>query len=237
MPKYKLWFAISILVALAALAGAWLYNKNSFNVLSLSAGPAANKQQAIDNPSVARLASNGKQPTSVKVEAAAPTPADITPVEKKQVEKSASPTSESGPGPGPVVSPVGARAVDKPTPLALALQAKASFFAERFGTYSSARPYENVVGLKDYATDNYWQFLSDKQSQAKPSYPVIGFVATVVGTQVVALDEKAGTAEINVPLVRQSFAGDIYDVGQLYSLLIKFKKINNVWLIDGAYWN
>lgn len=233
MPKYKLWFAISILVALAALAGAWLYNKNSFNVLSLSAGPAVNDQQATDHPPVARLASNDKQPTSVKVEATAPTPADITPVEKKQVEKSASPAPESG----PVVSPVGARAVDKPTPLALALQAKASFFAERFGTYSSARPYENVVGLKDYATDNYWQFLNDKASQAKPSYPVIGFVATVVSTQVVSLADGAGTAEINVPLVRQSFAGDTYNVGQLYSLLIKFKKINNVWLIDGAYWN
>lgn len=223
-------------MALAALAGAWLYNKNSFDVLNLSATTKF-VDVAQNTPEIKKDEPAKPAEPNVPV-ATTPAPTDnpsTTPItNSKQPEKSAELTVPTPTSAQPTVS---ANTYYKPTSLATALQAKASFFAERFSTFSSVRPYENITSLKDYMTDNYWQFLNGKAGSAKPVYPATGYVAKVVGTQVVALDENSGSAQINVPLVRQSFSDDTYDVGKLYSLLIKFKKINNVWLIDGAYWN
>jgi len=214
-------------VALAALAGAWLYNKNSFDILNLSA--TVKPADVVQNPPEIE-----KDESAKSAEATVPT---ATPTATSGTTQSAKPAERATVAPTPAQPPVSTQTNYKPTPLAIALQAKASFFAERFGTFSSARPYDNIAGLQDYVTDNYWQFLSDKANLAKPVYPATGYVAKVVGTQGVALDENEGSAQINVPLVRQSFSGDTYTVGQLANLMVKFKKINNIWLIDGAYWN
>ncbi len=216
MPKYKLWFTLSLLVALIALGGAWLYNRSSFTLLRLIDGAPT---EEVILPPEKKVEKKTEENTPVVVPEVIPTSTLPVPVES--------------------IPPVSKKETPTPAPSSLGsvLSARASFFVERYATFSSVRPYENISSLKDYLTNSFWQFLEMKASSAQATTPATGYVAKVIGTQVIKIDEISGVAEINVPLIRQSFSGDVYSVGEMFNMLVKFKKINNQWLVDGAYWN
>ncbi len=121
----------------------------------------------------------------------------------------------------------------------LAKRAKA--FVERFGSYSNQSNYGNFSDLEIFMTKSFtdWSVSYVKQLRENaPGYETYYGISTrALTTEVVSFDERLGRAEVNVLTERSesSLEGGNLDPYR-QSILLRFLKVGNDWLVDAAYW-
>ena len=115
----------------------------------------------------------------------------------------------------------------------------ASLFAERLGSFSNQSDYGNVTDLKIFmtATMKSWadKYVTDLRSQ-KYSGSYYGITTRALTTKVLSYDEKAGKVRIEVSTERRESQADILGVSYIQKMTLDLVKVNNEWLVDGAFW-
>lgn len=114
-------------------------------------------------------------------------------------------------------------------------------FAERFGSYSNQSSYGNFTDLKIFMTANMkdWadKYVADLKAKATNQAVYYGITTNALTSEVKNYDEAGGNAQIIVSTKRQENT-DTTSANPAYvqKLVLDFKKINNEWLVDRAYW-
>ena len=119
------------------------------------------------------------------------------------------------------------------------LQILARVFAEKFGTYSNHDSYKSLAGTKSFMTASAAKWLASylvemekKHGGENSSY--YGVTTKAVSALVKSFDEDDAVLVVNCQR-KESVLGAA-DVSFNQQLELEFKKINNEWKIDGAYW-
>ena len=114
-------------------------------------------------------------------------------------------------------------------------------FAERFGSFSNQSSYGNFTDLKIFMTANMkdWadKYVADLKAMATNQAVYYGITTNALTSEVKNYDEAGGNAQIIVSTKRQeSTATTSANAAYVQKLDLDFKKINNEWLVDRAYW-
>ena len=114
-------------------------------------------------------------------------------------------------------------------------------FAERFGSFSNQSSYGNFTDLKIFMTANMkdWadKYVADLKAKATNQAVYYGITTNALTSEVKNYDEAGGNAQIIVSTKRQeSTATTSANAAYVQKLDLDFKKINNEWLVDRAYW-
>ncbi len=153
------------------------------------------------------------------------------------------PIGELPNAPGGTNSAVNAPATNAPAPQAdtrTALKRLAAAFAERFGSYSNASNFDNILDLKVFMTDAMAKWADQyvaAQSAQKQSGQYSGITTRAISETIVAFDETAGTATVVVKTQRQQFSGSSLSGTVIYQdLTLTFVKDGDIWKVDSATW-
>lgn len=124
---------------------------------------------------------------------------------------------------------------DKQTVVAIILP-----FVERFGTYSSQGQYENLENLLPFMTEEMkvWAQSVVKKATSEPANKqYVGVTTKALAYTILSLREAQGTGEVKVSTQRVEMVG-LPTNKKVYTqdILVKLKKEEGVWLVDGAYW-
>ncbi|MFA5188478.1 MAG: hypothetical protein WC460_03895 [Patescibacteria group bacterium] len=117
----------------------------------------------------------------------------------------------------------------------------ASSFAERFGTYSNQGNYKNFDELGSLITASMQTWLTQYKAQLEKENPDISsyyaLETKAISTQVRSLNSTTGQGEILVKTQRQEFKNSTSNPRVFYQdILLKLVNVNNVWKVNGAYW-
>jgi len=113
--------------------------------------------------------------------------------------------------------------------------------AERFGSYSNQSDYNNFIDLKIFMTDNMkaWvdTYIASLKKTAVAGAGYSGQETTALVAKTTSFDDKAGTALVVVTVERAASTDQIGGgKPEIAKLDLTFKKVNNDWLMDKAYW-
>ena len=114
-------------------------------------------------------------------------------------------------------------------------------FAERFGSYSNQSSYGNFTDLKIWMTDNMkdWAdtYVNELKASSTNQTSYYGITTNSLTSEVKKFDDDAGTAQIIITTKRQENTNDSNSKeAYVQKLDLDFKKVNNEWLVDRAYW-
>jgi hypothetical protein len=113
-------------------------------------------------------------------------------------------------------------------------------FTERFGSFSNQASYDNFTDLKIFMTKKMNQWADNYVAQLKKAdtdrTSYYGITTTAVSAKVTKFSDTTGQAEVLVTTQRRevSAAGGTKNFNQ--DLLLNFVKVQNEWLVDGAFW-
>ncbi|MBI4250640.1 hypothetical protein HY622_03565 [Candidatus Uhrbacteria bacterium] len=113
-------------------------------------------------------------------------------------------------------------------------------FVERLGSYSNQSSFENYTDLLGFMTPSMqeWAQREVAAARSKPLPEIYkGMTTRALAQDMTKLDLDAGEAEFTVSTQRKEIVGTSTNF-KTYNqdILIKLKKQENVWLVDGAYW-
>jgi hypothetical protein len=114
-------------------------------------------------------------------------------------------------------------------------------FAERLGSYSNQSSYGNFTDLKIWMTSNMkdWAdtYVSELKASSTSQMGYYGITTNALTSEVKRFDDNAGVAQIIITTKRQESTGDSNSKeAYVQKLDLDFKKVNNEWLVDRAYW-
>ena len=142
----------------------------------------------------------------------------------------------------PAVSEAAAVLAEKAAPediQAMNLQVLATVFAEKFGTYSNHDVYQSLLGAKLLETasmvswtDSYVVEMKKKHGDDSSAY--YGITTKALNSSVSQV--SADSAVVMVGCQRKESSYGLPEILYNQALKLEFKKINNEWKVDGAYW-
>ncbi|MBI4281758.1 hypothetical protein HY625_02950 [Candidatus Uhrbacteria bacterium] len=113
-------------------------------------------------------------------------------------------------------------------------------FAERFGSFSNQSDFENVRELSSFMSPvmQLWadRFIAESRAKLVKGAPYYGVTTRVVQMQVRAMDERAGTGEVLVKTQRREVKGNETPRSFSQDLLVRVKKIDGEWKVEGVEW-
>jgi len=119
------------------------------------------------------------------------------------------------------------------------LKRLAAAFTERYGSFSNTSDFENLLDLKVFMTQTMAastdKYVEDARAQGSASAEYYGLTTRSISTEVKALDETAGTAEVIVMTQRHS-SGTLGEKIYYQSIDVKFVKAGDVWKVSAAAW-
>jgi hypothetical protein len=120
------------------------------------------------------------------------------------------------------------------------LRRVASFFAERFGSFSNQSDYENIDELKVLMTARMrtWadSYVTAQREAKQGSAVYFGVTTRAISTDVTEFDE-AGPATVKVSTQRSQESGETFKTKVYYQdMVIDFVKEGEIWKIDSAIW-
>ena len=118
------------------------------------------------------------------------------------------------------------------------LEALARTFTERFGSFSNQNNYQNLSDIYVLETPDVqkWSatYLGKLRSENPPSGPYYGITTRVLNPEVKILD--ADNAEAVVSTQREETGADGTSKIYYQNLELKFKRLNQQWLVDWVKW-
>jgi len=133
--------------------------------------------------------------------------------------------------------------IDQPTPDMIAqnnnypldLRQLAMSFAERFGSYSTDEPQENLNELAPLMTNQLKNILAGKK-QIEENGTFNGFATKALSTELVNLGANQAQAIVKVQRIQTLADGRGEPIVFYADLKLDFLKVGNDWLVDGANW-
>jgi hypothetical protein len=120
------------------------------------------------------------------------------------------------------------------------LEKLAMAFSERLGSYSSQSDYGNLTDLKIYMTESLktWAIkYADQLRTARGNASYYGISTVAVYATVKSFDDQAGQAAVTVTTERRESTEKIGGgIPFRQDINLNFKKVNDEWLVDSAYW-
>ncbi len=113
----------------------------------------------------------------------------------------------------------------------------AQFFAERYGSYTSASNFANIQNLKPYMTQQMQRsadaFVASQGTSTAGSYTEI--VTKVLSTDIQSLAEASGTIRVTT---QRTKSGDAFAENDVYyeDLLMNLVKDGDIWKVASAAW-
>ena len=139
----------------------------------------------------------------------------------------------------PSVPPNAPRALSESEKRSASLRAAATFFAERYGTYSRAGNYENITDLFPVMTDRQRaaseQFIRDARAREnREDVKISGVTTRALDVALGSNSELSGAATVTVQRTETSVSG----AERVYyqKLALSFVSVGGVWKADGAAW-
>lgn len=117
----------------------------------------------------------------------------------------------------------------------LDLRQLAMSFAERFGSYSTDEPQENLLELAPLMTAQLNNALAGKR-QTEENGTFIGFTTKALSTELVNLSSNQAQAIVKVQRIQTLADGRGEPIVFYADLKLDFLKVGNDWLVDGANW-
>jgi hypothetical protein len=117
------------------------------------------------------------------------------------------------------------------------LERMARSFAERFGSYSNQSNFENIRDLQVFMT-SYMKDWSDKYiAEHSGGTSQLYWGVQTKGLTIKSSEVEESEATIVVSTQRREISGDSSNY-KTYNqdLKLVFKKVDGIWLVDGAYW-
>jgi len=111
--------------------------------------------------------------------------------------------------------------------------------AERLGTFTNQSGYLSISDLLPMMTQNMKNWVEETYlPKLKKDYPFNGLLYRVTSVSPVAniISQTENKATLVVENQRTEKYGDNEEKSFFQDLKLEFVKINNNWLIDGAYW-
>lgn len=113
-------------------------------------------------------------------------------------------------------------------------------FAARLGTYSNQSNYSNYEDINIFMTATMRDWARDYVEKTRRDNPYdgnyFGIITTPIYTKVTAFDDAKGEAEIIISTQRRETVASEGENVYNQDLRLNFLKVNNQWLVDGAYW-
>lgn len=113
-------------------------------------------------------------------------------------------------------------------------------FVERFGSYSNQSNFENYTDLLGFMTASMqeWAQREVDAARSKPLPEIYKGVTTrALAQDMKKMDLGAGEAEFTVSTQRKELIGTSTNFRTFnQDILIKLKRQEDVWLVDGAFW-
>ena len=107
-------------------------------------------------------------------------------------------------------------------------------FAERFGSWSTDNPGQNLADLNAIITANFEAELENLISYQERDF--YGVTSKAISTKIQFLDESGGQAEVLVGTQRISTDEDLNQSTEYQGLLVGLILNNNTWLVNQAEW-
>ncbi len=112
----------------------------------------------------------------------------------------------------------------------------ANLFTERFGSYSSSAPFQNITNLKPYMTAAMKQWADQYVVETSPAdtdiYTAVD--TNVVSTDIISLTDTA--AEVRLTARRQETAGTTKADPYYQEIVLSMEASADTWLVDEAVW-
>ncbi|MDD3285799.1 MAG: hypothetical protein PHG95_04195 [Patescibacteria group bacterium] len=113
-------------------------------------------------------------------------------------------------------------------------------FAERLGSFSNQSDYSNFEDLDLFMTASMREWATSYVAKMRTDNPYngsyYGITTKAISTEVKSFDDDKGTAEIIVGTQRREVGADGGERDFQQDLRLTFLKVNDQWLVDGAYW-
>ncbi|MBI5077448.1 hypothetical protein HZB94_03640 [Candidatus Falkowbacteria bacterium] len=130
-------------------------------------------------------------------------------------------------------------AVSEKEKQAFSVKALAVAFVERFGSFSNQADYLNFKELLTTMTATMTNWVQKTYiPKLKKEHPADGFfysISTKTGA-VEIIEQKEDSMKIKMSAIRKETQEGKGEQEFLQDIILDLKKINNNWLIDGAYW-
>lgn len=125
----------------------------------------------------------------------------------------------------------------KPTDTNVALNSLAMTFAERYGTYSTDAPFQNLKSLGYLLTPSFQKQVNDLIKKGNSTTPGGFYAVTTHALSAEVKNKTENTAEVAVSTQRQeSFSREEAPRLSYQAIQVKLEMVNGGWLIDGAVW-
>jgi len=109
-------------------------------------------------------------------------------------------------------------------------------FAERYGSFSSDSQFLNLEEVKLISTAKMQIALEQEKLTLNSGQGFYGVSSKALKTQIVDLNESAGTAQITVSLQRSQRKDGAVDFIYYQNLDLFLIKLGQSWLVDGVDW-
>lgn len=117
----------------------------------------------------------------------------------------------------------------------------ASFFSERYGSYSNQAPFQNLEELKSFMTERMQNEVNEifRQvndiSTSSETKDYHGFTTKAISSEIVEID--SAKAKILVQTQRQEATGTTDNIRVFYqNIEIEMVKVDGEWKVDGKEW-
>ncbi len=119
----------------------------------------------------------------------------------------------------------------------VSIQSLAKTFTERFGSYSTEANFENLTDVLPLMTAAYAGETQAFLATAVSPSEYYGVTTRIVSIRVLASDETAGTASVEVSTQREEAKGSVQNVSIRYQMLsLSLLKENGAWKVNAATW-
>ncbi len=113
-------------------------------------------------------------------------------------------------------------------------------FVETFGSYSNQSGFENMSNLLPYMTPSMKSWAQEQidKALAKPIPEIYKGITTRTKNHTIEkFNLEEGVAEVMVETQRKELVGESTNFETMdKNILVRLKKHNGVWLVDGAFW-
>ncbi|EKD32794.1 MAG: hypothetical protein ACD_76C00145G0002 [uncultured bacterium] len=121
---------------------------------------------------------------------------------------------------------------------ASAVVALAKTFSERFGSFSTESEFQNIRDVIPLATAGYSAELESMLTLSVTSGEYYGVSTRVISTDVISLNDAAGTASVSVNTQRQEAKVSVQNTRVYYQTIeLDFVKESGVWKVSKASWS
>jgi hypothetical protein len=113
-------------------------------------------------------------------------------------------------------------------------------FVETLGSYSNQGTFENMSNLLPFMTPSMKSWAQDQINMARAkAIPEIykGVTTRIINHTISKIGLSEGTSEVMVETQRKEMVGASTNFRTFnQNMLVRLKKHNDVWLVDGAFW-